>query len=88
MAIPTLTTSLDTFVGNAGNDTITATTATLVAGDTIIDQSSTDNDTLNLTLTATNPLAKVAGIENINVNWDAFADAGFAAANVSGATIN
>lgn len=82
-----LTTGTDTFIGTANNDTVTGTSATLQAADTIIDQSSTDSDVLNLTLTAQNNAARISGIENINVNWDAFGDAGFDATNVTGATV-
>lgn len=53
----------------------------------ILDQSSTDNDTLNLTLTAVNALATVTGIENVNVDWNAFGTANYDADNTSGATI-
>lgn len=42
---------------------------------------------LNLTLTAQNNAARISGIENINVNWDAFGGAGFDATNVTGATV-
>ncbi|MDY0186035.1 MAG: hypothetical protein RBR43_09170 [Desulfuromonadaceae bacterium] len=66
---------------------ITGTSATLQTADTIIDQHSDDNDTLNLTLNAKNNLAKITGIENINVNWDAFGTAQYDATNTTGATI-
>ena len=82
-----LTTGTDAFIGTAGNDTVTGTSATLQAADTILDQTTTDNDVLNLTLTAQNNQARISGIENINVNWDAFGDAGFDATNVTGATV-
>lgn len=42
---------------------------------------------LNLTLNAQNAPARISGVENINVNWDAFGDAGFDATNVTGATV-
>jgi|GEM_PF-1477783 len=83
----------DTFVGTSGNDTFEGTTATLQATDTLVDQSSTDNDNLNLTLTSaisagnTNK-AKISGIENVNVNWDAFGTAAVDAENITGANIN
>jgi hypothetical protein len=83
----TLTTDVDTFVGTADNDTVTGTSATLQAGDTIIDQSTTDNDVLNLTLTAVNATARISNIENVNVDWNAFGTANYNAANTSGATI-
>jgi Ca2+-binding RTX toxin-like protein len=82
-----LTTGTDTFIGSVGNDTITGTSATLQAGDTIIDQSATDHDTLNLTLTAQNAAARISGVENVNVDWNAFGDASFDATNVTGATV-
>jgi hypothetical protein len=84
----TLTTGTDVKLGVAGgDDTFTATSTTLQAGDTLIDEDSTDNDTLNLTLTAVNNAATVSGFENINVDWDAFGTATVNATNFSGATI-
>lgn len=83
----TLTTSADTLVGTAGNDTFEGTSATLQAADVIVDQSSTDNDSLNLTLTAVNAAANVSGIENVNVNWDAFGTATVNAVNFKDATV-
>lgn len=82
-----LTTKADTIIGTDGDDVITGTSATLQATDTIIDQHSDDNDTLNLTLNAKNNLAKVAGIENVNVIWDAFGTAQYDASTTTGATI-
>jgi len=61
----------DTIVGTAGSDTITGLVAT--AGttyqttDVIIDQSSTDNDTFNLTSNDTVTLGTVSGVENVNI---------------------
>lgn len=73
----TLTTDADTFVGNASNNTFTATTATLGAGDILLDQNSNDTDVLALTATAavTNGGATIAGIEKLEVTWDDFSDA-------------
>lgn len=82
-----LTDKADTFVGTDKNDTFTGASATIAATDTIIDQSSTDNDTLNITLTAINNQIKVAGVENVNVDWNAFGTAQVDATNISGATI-
>lgn len=82
-----LTAATDTVIGSAHNDIITGTSATIQAGDTIIDQSTTDSDTLNVTLTANNAAFRVAGIEAINVNWDSIANAAFTATSVTGATI-
>jgi hypothetical protein len=54
------------------NDTISATDTTFGAGDVLVDASSTDSDTLNITMAgnamATAP-ATVTGIENINYNY-------------------
>ena len=83
----TLTTGTDTIIGTSGNDTITGTSSTLAAADIVLDSTTTDSDTLNLTLTANNAAATITGIENINVNWDAFGTAGIVATNISGATI-
>ena len=82
-----LTVDVDTVVGTAANDTGTGTSATLQAGDTILDQSTADQDVLNLTLNAVNPAARITNIENINVAWDSFSDAAFNAANVTGSTV-
>lgn len=86
-AIFELTTSTDTIIGTEGNDTITATSSTLAAADIVLDSTSTDNDTLNLTLTANNAAATITGVENVNVDWNAFGTAGIIATNISGATI-
>lgn len=82
-----LTTSTDTFVGTANNDTFTATSATIAAGDVVLDQLTTDNDTMNMTLTAANAAMRVSGVENINVNWNAFGTATVDATNITGAHI-
>ncbi len=87
-----LTTSTDTVVGVAGgDDVITGTTATTTTdGDIIVDGSSTDNDTLNLTLTAAlanTDFAVVSGIENVNINWNAFGTATIDAEDINAATI-
>lgn len=82
-----LTADVDTVVGTAANDTGTGTSATLQAGDTILDQSTADKDVLNLTLNAVNPAARITNIENINVTWDSFSDAAFVATNVTGSTL-
>ncbi len=80
-------------VGTAKNDTITAAAGTLEGTDIIIDQTSTDSDTLNVTYKAADITAAgtptISGIENINVNIDAFDGTAitFDATNVSGATI-
>jgi hypothetical protein len=63
-----LTTSVDTYVGGVGDDTFTATLLTLGAGDSVIDSTTADNDTLtvitNTNIASTTTITKV---ENINV---------------------
>jgi len=88
------TTDTDTLSGTSGNDTFTATQATLATADIIVDNSSTDSDTLNITATddiTTTPT--VVGIENVNYTIQAFATTTgttFAIANagVAASTIN
>ena len=82
-----LTTSEDTFVGTALNDTFTATSATLSANDNIVDTSSTDSDVLNITLTAAAPTIDVSGIESINVAWDSLLTPTMDIDDIDGATV-
>lgn len=79
-----LTKEADVAVGTSGNDTITGTSDTFNAGDVIVDQSSTDNDVLTLTLTAAPAAATVSGIETINIDIASVADAPFNADSFSG----
>lgn len=77
-------------MGTSGDDVITGTTATLAGTDAIVDNSSTDNDVLNLTLNAalaSTDLGRVSGIENVNLIWDAFGTATASADDIKGATI-
>lgn len=90
----TLTTGTDTFVGTAGNDTVTASASddNFTAADAIIDNSSTDSDTLNITGkafdTTITSAGTVRGIENVNVNFDSLSASSFDAAGIdSAATI-
>lgn len=73
-------------LGNIGDDTFTGTSATIAAADIV--NGGDGNDTLNVTLTATNAQFTVSNVETINADWDAFGTAGFDATNVTGATIN
>lgn len=74
------------YEGTDGDDTFIATNATYQTGDVII--GGKGDDTLNLTLTATNAgTATVVDVETVNVIWDAFGTATFDAANVAGAEI-
>jgi|LSQX01.1.fsa_nt_gb Ca2+-binding RTX toxin-like protein len=85
----TLTTGNDVFELTTGDDTIIATSATLAVTDVIVDESTTDNDTMNVTLTAAGVAAEIKNVENINVNVNAFAGTAvaFDATNTTGATI-
>lgn len=68
----TLTTGTDLLIGTALNDTFIGTAATWIAGDHIIDTSSTDNDTYNLANTASiTSTHAVDGVENINITLSA-----------------
>jgi Ca2+-binding RTX toxin-like protein len=81
-------TQYDLIVGTPGSDTITASTGgKLQSSDIIVDGSSTDNDTLTITTTtdltsANGNLATVAGIENVEINWGAFAAGTFEVDNI------
>jgi len=74
-----LTTAADSLVGTAGaNDTFTATNLTLTAGDVIVDSSSTDSDTLtvtvaNSTVAAGTTTSTMSGIENVIFNFNSVA---------------
>lgn len=72
----------DTIVGTAGNDSISgthaATGSTYTTADTIVDSSSTDNDTLTLATTATLAgTGTISGIENIVINHTSFTAGSF-----------
>jgi len=82
-----LTDGDDTLSGTAGNDTFTGTSATLSADDRIVDSNTNDNDSLNVTLTADPAAMDVTNVENINLDWDAYATPDVDLDNVSGATV-
>ena len=68
-----LTTAADALQGSAGDDSFSGTGTTYGATDVILDSSSSDNDTLTLSLTdEANVAATVSGIENVVVNLNAF----------------
>ena len=75
----------DTIIGTAKNDTITGASGTVVGADLIIDQSTTDNDTANLVVTAAYTPANITNIENVNVDWNAFGTATVNATGITGA---
>jgi len=86
----TLTADDDQFFGTELNDTFEADEGTLSADDQILDQSTTDNDTLNAVITNANKAAGPAtllNVENVNLELDVFTGAAFNAANTTGATI-
>lgn len=83
----TLTTSTtDTVIGTAGNDTITGATGTVAATDTIIDQTTTDSDTANLVVTAAYTPSNITKVENVNIDWNAFGTATVNTTAVTGAS--
>lgn len=79
----------DRLFGTDKNDTFTAEAGTLQAGDQLLDQSTTDNDTLNAVITNANRdiAPTLLNIENVNLDLDVFSGAAFDAANTEGATI-
>lgn len=82
----TLTADAEIKVLSAGNDTVDATLANSILGDTIVDQGGVD--TLNAVLTQNLTSATVINdVENVNIKWDAFTDATIDAAKIKGATI-
>jgi len=83
-----LTASNDVFELTDGNDLVEGEVGTLANTDIIIDGSTTDNDTMNVTIDEDDLAPTVDNVENINLELDVFngADATFDASNVSGAT--
>jgi len=81
-----LTTGTDILIGTAGNDTFTGTADTYAAADAdqIVDSSTTDNDTYNLTLSAGGVAPKSANVENVNVTIANSGTAAVSAANMIG----
>jgi len=69
----TLTTGSDGIVGTVGNDTFTAANGTLNAGDVIVDQSSTDSDSMTVTQVGATlaSMGTLSKIEKIAINADA-----------------
>jgi len=81
-----LTTSSETVLGTAGNDTLTATELTFLSGDVIIDTSAADSDSLTISLGAdAASVATVSGVESIFVNASTYAKRTFDASGISSA---
>lgn len=80
-----LTAGVDTLIGTSGNDTFNGTSGNVQAADILIDQSTTDNDTANLVVTAAYTPANITNIENVNLDWNAFGAASYDLENVTGA---
>ena len=84
-----LTTGADAVTGTAGNDTINGTLVnSLTANDVIIDETKTDNDTLNVSLNAADVKATIKNIENVNVTWTSNDTIALDATNMTGNTFN
>jgi len=82
----TLTTATDLLIGTTGNDTFTGAATTLDStNDQIVDQSTTDNDVLNLSLTGSLASTKVSNVETLNVTISSTAAATVDAAGFTGA---
>jgi len=85
-----LETTRDNFFGTTANDAFTATAATLGGTDAISDASTTDSDTLTVTLAngenATAPLS-ITGIENVIYNVTSFSDSTIDIDNIIGADV-
>ena len=76
----------------SANDSITATDSTLGAGDVLVDTSSTDSDTLTVTMTGAtaNAPSTITGIENIIYNYGSIVEANDSTielANIIGANV-
>ncbi len=75
----------DTVSGTANNDTINGASGTLNSNDVIVDGTSTDNDTLNATVTVNNLTPTISGVENLNIAGQ-FTVTGLDFANVNAAS--
>lgn len=74
----------DTLIGTSGNDTFTGTATTYVDADQVIDVSTTDTDTYNLTVSAA-ATPKATNVENINVNMNSVSAIALDASSIIGA---
>lgn len=75
----------DTIIGTDKSDVINGPSGTVANADIIIDQSTTDNDTANLVLTANYTPSNISKIENVNLDWDAYTTPTYNLAGVKGA---
>lgn len=71
-----------------GDDTITGTVGTLNSNDIILDNSTTDNDVLNATITDATLKPTIKNIEKANLTWASNADMVFDAVNSTGNSFN
>lgn len=82
----------DTFKFTSANESVTATTGTLAATDTLSDATTTDNDSLNLTLTNDTVLgSSITGIETVTITTTATTagtTGGTAAADITWGTLS
>ena len=86
----TTTTAADSFVGNSGDDTFTATTANMANTDNF--NGGDGSDVANLTLTGSTAdaaMARMSAIEVVNIDYDGFATPTIDVSNIAGsAAIN
>lgn len=76
-------------MGTAGNDTFTGASGTYATGDTIVDNSSTDQDTIAFSgaefgATIDTTGMTIRGVENVTATFDSFANSTFTGAGLSG----
>ena len=85
-ATKALTTSVDTLVGTAGNDTFTGVAANYADTDQIVDSSTTDADTYTLTITAAaTPIS--TNVETVTVDHNALGAGAFNAGSMTGVQV-
>jgi len=81
-----LTTGTDTLFGTVLSDTFTGASGTVEDADSIVDSSTTDNDTANLVVTAAYTPTAITNVENVNIDWNAFGTATVDTTAVTGAS--
>jgi hypothetical protein len=88
LTMSTSATVSDALIGATGNDVITAPAGSFQAGDSVVDASTTDSDTINVTQTAAGTMGAVTltNIENINIDANSLGLVTVDATNFTGAS--
>ena len=88
LTMSTSATVADALIGATGNDIITAPAGSFQAGDSVVDASATDSDTINITQTAAGTMGAVTltNIENINIDANSLGLVTVDATNFTGAS--